>query len=347
MIASFIGPSMNKSANSKKADVIVSPGLDELDICGYNYGSGRYPLDAKLHPDRVTFGSETFPYTIDENWEYAKSIPQNVGDFMWTAWDYIGENGIGTWAYDKSGAGFSKPYPWWLSDAGAFDIIGTPNAEAFWASAAWDALERPMITIQPINHDRKPYKAIWRGTNGLASYAWKGCENKKAVCEVFFHCDHVELYQNGKKIASKKPKGSRTIFKLRYVPGTLEAIAYDASGKELARNTLCSANNAKLCLKAEEDEIRNDDIVYVDVTIADEKGVVEANDDRKVRVSVENGELLAFGSANPLTQEDPHIGEYTTYYGRALAIVKPSCKGDLIIKAEDGFSIVSTTVKVN
>ncbi|MBQ6334830.1 MAG: DUF4982 domain-containing protein [Erysipelotrichaceae bacterium] len=345
MIASFIGPSMNKSANSKKADVIVSPGLDELDICGYNYGSGRYPLDAKLHPDRVTFGSETFPYTIDENWEYAKSIPQNVGDFMWTAWDYIGENGIGTWAYDKSGAGFSKPYPWWLSDAGAFDIIGTPNAEAFWASAAWDALERPMITIQPINHDRKPYKAIWRGSNGIASYSWKNCDGKKAVVEVFFHCDHVELYQNSKKIASKKPKGSRTIFKIKYAPGTLEAVAFDAAGNEIARNALNSAKDAKLSLSPEEKEIRVNDIVYIGVNIADDNGVVECNDDRKVAVSVENGELLAFGSANPRTEEDVHSGEYSTYYGKALAIVKATKAGEIKVTAKAGSQQCQTAVK--
>ncbi|MBR4470559.1 MAG: DUF4982 domain-containing protein [Erysipelotrichaceae bacterium] len=346
LITSFVGSGMNKAANSSKVDKLVSPSVDALDMAGYNYASGRYPLDAKLHPTRVIFGSETMPYTIDENWEMVKKIPTLVGDFMWTAWDYIGENGIGAWSYEKSGAGFSKPYPWWLADTGAFDIIGTPNAEAFWSSAAWDALERPMITLQPINHERRPFKASWRGTNGIPSYAWKGCDGKKAVVEVFFHCDHVELYQNSKKVASGKPKGSRTTFKIKYVPGTLEAVAFDAAGNEIARNVLSSAKDAGLKLSPEEKEVKVNDIVYVDFEIADENGVLECNADRKVNVSVENGELLAFGSANPCTLEDIHSGEYTTYYGKALAIVKATKAGEIRVTAKAGSEECEATVKV-
>ncbi|MBQ8996134.1 MAG: DUF4982 domain-containing protein, partial [Oscillospiraceae bacterium] len=335
MITSMVGPGMNKSANSKKADEIVSPSMDALDLAGYNYASGRYPLDAKLHPDRLVFGSETFPYTIDQNWAMVKEIPTLVGDFMWTAWDYIGENGIGAWAYGKGNAGFNKPYPWWLADAGAYDILGTPNGEAFWASAAWEKLDRPMIALQPINKDGRPFKATWRGTNSIPSYAWEGCEGKKAVCEVFFHCTKIELYQNSKKVGSAKMKGSKATFKLKYEPGTLEAIAYDESGNEIARNVLVSCvGTVGLQLIPEEKEVKTGEILYVDINVADSHGTVESNHDVKVKLSVENGELLAFGSANPCTEEDLHSGECTTYYGRALAIVKAGSVGTLKVKAE-------------
>lgn len=336
LITSFLGSGMNKAANSSKADVVVSPALDALDVAGYNYASGRYPLDAKLHPERVIVGSETMPYTIDENWEQVKKMPTLVGDFMWTAWDYIGENGIGAWAYDKSGSGFSKPYPWWLADTGAFDIIGNPNGEAFWASAAFDALDKPAITVRPVNKDRKPYRAAWRGSNGLPSYAWKDCDGRKATVEVFYHADHIDLYQNGKKVSSKRVKGSRTIFNIRYVPGTIEAVAYDASGTELGRSELSSAGKALVSLVPEETTIKVNDIVYVNVLVADETGQVESNSDRKIKVEVENGELLAFGSANPCTTEDVHSGSYTTYYGRALAIIRADKAGDIKVRAIDG-----------
>ena len=36
IMASFIGTGMNKSANSKKIDVLTTPFLDSLDIAGYN-----------------------------------------------------------------------------------------------------------------------------------------------------------------------------------------------------------------------------------------------------------------------------------------------------------------------
>lgn len=47
MVTSMIGTGMNKSANSRKADEATAPALDLLDITGYNYASGRYPLDGK------------------------------------------------------------------------------------------------------------------------------------------------------------------------------------------------------------------------------------------------------------------------------------------------------------
>lgn len=48
-------------------------------------------------------------------------------------------------------------------------------------------------------------------------------------------------------------------------------------------------------------------------------------------VRVTGGELLAFGSANPRTEERFHEGEYTTYYGRALAVVRCGGQGKLEI----------------
>ena len=336
MIVYFVGSGMNKAANSKQADAICSPSLDTLDIAGYNYASGRYPLDLKLHPERLIFGSETMPYDIAKNWKMVEELPNVIGDFMWTAWDYIGENGIGAWGYTEDAKGFSKPYPWWLADTGAFDIIGTPNAEADWAKATWHATDKPLINVQPINHDHKLIKAAWRQTNGMESYAWRLCDGKKMVVEVFFDCAKIDLYQNGHKVKSARVKENRAKFKLAYVPGTLEAVAYDKNGNEVGRNKLVSASgNVSVALRTEEETVKLNDIVYVNVTIEDEKGIVESNADRTLNLEVENGELLAFGSANPRTIEDVHTGKYTTYYGRALAVVKATKKGVIRVKADN------------
>lgn len=63
LMTSIVGTGMNKGANSKKADRVTSPVLDALDIAGYNYASSRYPLEGKAHPNRVIFGSKSFPRT--------------------------------------------------------------------------------------------------------------------------------------------------------------------------------------------------------------------------------------------------------------------------------------------
>lgn len=100
IMASFIGSGMNKAANSKHADAVTTPVLDALDIAGYNYTSGRYEMDGKLHPERVIYGSETFPQDIAKNWAKVERLPYLVGDFMWTGWDYLGEVGLGAWSYE-------------------------------------------------------------------------------------------------------------------------------------------------------------------------------------------------------------------------------------------------------
>jgi beta-galactosidase/beta-glucuronidase len=53
LIASVVGTGMNKLANLRNADGVTSPCLDVLDIAGYNYASGRYPLEGKAHPNRI------------------------------------------------------------------------------------------------------------------------------------------------------------------------------------------------------------------------------------------------------------------------------------------------------
>ncbi len=70
---------------------------------------------------------------IVKNWTMVKQYPYLVGDFMLTAWDYLGEAGIGTWAYTNDGRSFDKPYPWLLADVGVFDILGNPNGELYLA----------------------------------------------------------------------------------------------------------------------------------------------------------------------------------------------------------------------
>ena len=345
-ITNLVGTGMNKSANGKAADEATSPCLDALDMAGYNYASGRYPMEGKCHPDRLIFGSETFPQDIAKNWAMVKQYPYLIGDFMWTAWDYIGEVGLGAWAYTKDGTGFNKPYPWLLADTGAFDIVGAPNGEMFLAQAAWGLLDKPAIGVQPVNHPgQNPAKMAWRGTNAMASWAWQGCEGNKAIVEVFTNAATIELLVNGKSLGKKKVKECKATFKTKYAPGKIEAVAYDASGREVSRSNLISATGKTgICVSPEVDAASVGEVVYVNVAIVGENGVVESNADRKLTVTVEGGELLAFGSANPRTEERFDEGTYTTYYGVALAAVRVN--ENTVITVTDGKETVSAAISV-
>ena len=146
-MAQQVGPRMNMAGNTPEADAASTPGLDLLDIAGYNYASGRYPLDGEQHPNRILIGSETFPFDIAKNLEMVEIFPYLIGDFMWTAWDYIGETGAGAWSYTTDGFGFTKPYPWLLADVGTFDILGNENAELGYAMTVLVPIKDPILVF--------------------------------------------------------------------------------------------------------------------------------------------------------------------------------------------------------
>lgn len=345
IMVSFVGTGMNKGGNSPKVDALATPMIDALDIAGYNYGSGRYPLEEKQHPERIIFGSETFPQDIYKNWEMVKKYPYVLGDFMWTSWDYLGEAGIGAWSY-TGGMPFNRPYPWVLAGAGVIDICGVPDGSCRYASTVWGLEKAPRIAVKPVNHPGvRVSRSVWRGTNAIESWAWSGCEGNKAEVEVYSDAHAVELLVNGKSLGKKKIKECKAIFKTRYASGKIEAVAYDAGGRELLRSELNSATGKlSICAQPEKASAAIGEIVYVPVTLQGENGVVEANADKKLTVTVEGGELLGFGSANPCTEEQYHTGSFTTYYGRALAIVR--VLGNTTITVTDGKETAKAEIAV-
>ena len=60
-----------------------------LDAAGYNYAVFRYEADAAQYPHRVMLGAECYPGALYENWKICEKLPQLIGDFGWTAWDYL------------------------------------------------------------------------------------------------------------------------------------------------------------------------------------------------------------------------------------------------------------------
>ncbi|MBP3893083.1 MAG: hypothetical protein J6D34_03470, partial [Atopobiaceae bacterium] len=120
-----------------------------------------------------------------------------------------------------------------------------------------------------------------------------------------------------------------------YEPGELVATALTARGEELGRTVLQSAVDARVQLVPESDTVRPGELVFVDVLIADEAGVVEHHDDRLLHASALGGELLAFGSARPRTEERYDTGVHTTYFGHAQAVLRMGTQ-DLTLVVDDG-----------
>lgn len=71
------------------------------------------------------------------------------------------------------------------------------------------------------------------------------------------------------------------------------------------------------------------EIIYLGITMIGENGQWEANTDELLQISVAGGELLGFGSANPRTEESYQSGEFTTYYGKAQAVIRVGESGQI------------------
>ena len=78
---------------STRWERVTEPFTNGLDIVGYNYMEDLYERDHELFPERVILGSENFAVQIGYRWPFIQKLPYAIGDFTWTAWDYIGEAG--------------------------------------------------------------------------------------------------------------------------------------------------------------------------------------------------------------------------------------------------------------
>ena len=331
-----------KPAADKVADVIVPM----LDIAGYNYATSRYLKEHQRHPDRVIVGSETLPKMLFRNWQLVKQCSNIIGDFMWVGWDYLGEAGIGAIQYrDRK----TKENPdrglMILSGSGVIDICGKQRPEVGWDKAIWGLQTQPTICADPIVHVKhKKAASMWRNTDAVESWSWEGCEGTKTNVTVYTDAAQVILVLNGKQLGRKKVKECKAVFrKVAYVPGTLEAVAYGADGKELSRSMLTSATG-KTQLRLEADKAtlhaNGQDLCFINIDLVGENGITKSSADRKVEIRVEGaGTLQAIGSARPNTEESFCGNSCTTFYGKALAAIRAGYEpGEIRVTVSAGSS---------
>jgi len=325
-VINHMGGIINFVGRLKKFDLATRDVFAQLDIAGYNYGSGRYPMDPKKYPARITVGSETLPPYLYKNWQAVKKYPNLIGDFMWSAWDYLGEAGLSIAAYGENDTAF-KAYPALLSGAGLIEITGEFRPEVYWARSVWGLDVKPYLAVEPLTHaGEKVSYGMWRDTDARHSWAWPGCEGKATTVKVYTSANKVKLYLNKQCIGTKKVKNCMATFKnIVYAAGELKAIAYDVNGEFEGEDVLLSAQDAVvLKLTPEQERIKEGRLVYVNITLVDNRGIRVFSQEKKISVTVDGGTLLALGSANPCTEENFCAAEHTTYNGLVQAVIMPA-----------------------
>lgn len=307
--------------NAKTKDAFAA-----MDVAGYNYGIMRYMRDFKKHPQRVILGSETFCADARKFWLIAKEHPALIGDFVWAGMDYLGEVGVGSWENADYAPEFTGGPGWVSAGSGRLDLNGRPLAEALYTRVAFDLDPIRVGVVRADMAFEKHSPSAWKLSSAWESWAWEGCDGKKTMVEVYTTCPRAALYINGKKVGEKKVgKNARAYFKVTYASGELVAAGLDKSGKEVCRTTLKSPSKDTILAAIPENEvISRDQLCYVKLRYTDKDGIWKPLARGDIGVKVEGGELLALGSACPYNEQG-YLGDTTdTYFGEALAIIRPS-----------------------
>lgn len=322
--APFISKWMGKP---KKVEKLLKPCFDELDIVGYNYADRCYEPHHEWNPHRIMVGTETYPQSLAARWPLVEKHPYIVGDFMWTAVDYLGEAGIGVPIYGTTRGGFNRPYPCVSGGCGVINLIGEMETEAYQAAIAWGQYKKPYIAARPVNHSGEKYFfGSWRGTDAVGSWSFMGMRGRKAEIEVYSPGQHVELFQDGVSLGKKPLTDCAAKFETTYQPGELRAVAYASDGKVLGEEVLRSAGtDTCLTVVPEETVLKadGDDMTFVSIALTDKEGITKLLIDRKVTVKVSGAGVLAgIGSANPVTEESFTGASYTTWLGRMGCFIR-------------------------
>ncbi len=348
-LAGLMGSDFMKfGATLYPCDVKTRDAFAAMDVAGYNYGIRRYEHDLKKYPQRIIVGSETFCSDAYAFWEAAKKHPRIIGDFVWAGMDYLGEVGIGSWEYSDYAPDFSHGEGWVAAGSGRLDLTGRALAETAYTRVAFE-LEKIGIGVTPVPYfGQKHSPSAWKMTNAIESWSWRGCTDKKTQVEVYARADHVSLYVNGECVGTKKPRGDcRVVFETIYKNGSVRAVAYDADEHVIAEKELKTAGQETvLTVKPEQSCVGRDDLCYVRLQFTDKQGNLKPLMREDITVQVEGGRLLGLGSACPYYTKS-YLGSVTdTYYGEALAVIRPDGTGTVRVDARSAHAKGSAQIEV-
>lgn len=329
LLGDSVGTMKKFSASSVTARV-TEESVDLLDLVGYNYTADRYEREHETHPYRIFYGSETFARDLDINWALVEKHPYVIGDFCWTAMDYLGEAGCGRIDVNYKGT-FTGEYPWLLASDGDFDLTGYRRPLSYWRETIWRLRSgKPYLAVHRVpNYAREKFISAWNFTDSIASWTWPGCEGMKTAAEVYSDACEAELFLNGVSLGRKRLGESErrcyAKWELDYEPGRLNVICYDENGKPAGEAELLTAGEPALCLSADRVSMPCSEraLAYVDIELRDEDGRLYMPCDDEVDIRVSGAAQLAgSGSANPCTEESYLSAKHRLFEGRAQAILR-------------------------
>ncbi len=367
----------------------INNGLAEaLDVVGWNYKPRKYEEVVEKHPDWIVYGSETastvssrgtyhlpiekyekheslqitsydfigppWAYPPDIEFEALEKTPNNLGEFIWTGFDYLGEPTPYGGKDNSTNGYWNGDWPARSSYFGAVDLCGLPKDRFYLYQSQWTTA--PMVHVLP-------------------HWNWKGKENQIIPVVSYTNAEEVELFVNGKSFG-KKRKGMdkapipinfidweggrytgtfmspyRLMWEVPYQPGSIEVIAY-TNGEQVATKRIHTATKpAKIELVPDRTVLNADgqDISFITVRITDKDGNLCPNADNLVKFSVSDlGTIAAVGNGDPATTAAFQSNKRKAFNGQCMLMVKTTkTSGSITVQAtSDSLQTASVSLTV-
>lgn len=336
---------------------IYDPLAAQHEIVGYNYMIHKAESDHERVPSRVMWQTESYPRDAFSNYKMVADHPYIIGDFVWTAIDYLGESGIGRFYYkgDSEGEHFHRDqWPWHGAYCGDIDLTGWRKPISYYRQALYDSVPSIHLAVrEPDGYYGEIRETMWGVYPTWESWNWPGMEGKTVDVEVVSRYPRVTLYLNGKEVgaaAMSSDNGYRATFPVAYAPGQLRAVGLDADGKPVEDAVINTAGKP-VAIRLTADRVavapNNQALVYVVAELLDREGNVVPDADTEIDFTVSGpGAVIATGSANIKDTECYCATSRTTWKGRALAVVKSSTRPGTITLTARAPGLKKSTVAI-
>lgn len=311
---------------------IFDPLMAEHDICGYNYMLHEAKSDHDRVPSRVIMQTESYPKDAFFCWDLVSSNPYIIGDFVWTAIDYLGESGIGRWYYsgEVPGEHWERDlFPWHASYCGDIDLMGIRKPISHYRDMLYNDHEKLYMAVREPNPlPVKIQTTMWGNWPTWESWTWPEQDGKMIEVEVYSKYEKVRLYLNDTLMDEKttnRQSEYKAIFEIPYQPGTLKAVGVQENKEKETKTLMTAGNPKKLKLTADRKVINanRQDLVYISIEVTDQNGIINPNTQNLLQFEIEGPGIIAGVDNGDIKDTSPYVSNSRrAFYGRALVILK-------------------------
>ena len=301
-----------------------------LDVSGYNYQWKEYEKDHSRFPERVMYGSESVPKEAAQNWNLIDKKPYLIGDFVWTAIDYLGEAGLAHTL--ELAPGEHSPqfmgWPWYNAWCGDIDLCGDKKPQSYYRDILWNRRDISLAVQPPVADGKREDINYWGWKNELLSWNWKGMEGKVMTVHVYSRSPKVRLYLNNRLIGEQEttPDTYTASFEVPYEPGQLKACIVKGKKETASAELNTTGSPASIRLTADRSKIKADknDLSYVKIEVLDKNGRVIPDCDLPLEIkSSGKGSVIASGNGSADDMRSFRSLTPKAFRGKAIAIVQP------------------------